>query len=140
MGLSTQDLTDIRNVMLDAIDIAVNPRLDRLESGMERLEGRMDGLEGRMDGLEGRMGNLQRQQSETNQRLGSIETKLKTIDGRLQAVENDITELYALTSKQTSVDLSNTAYKSLSDTEKILILHKELAAIAKHKNISLPSL
>jgi hypothetical protein len=31
MSLSKQDLTDIRDVVLDALDVAVNPRLDALE-------------------------------------------------------------------------------------------------------------
>lgn len=39
MSLTTQDLTGIRDVIPDALDVAVNPRFDHLEERMDNLDG-----------------------------------------------------------------------------------------------------
>lgn len=44
MSLTGQDLSDIRGVVLEALDVAVNPRLDALENSLDKVETRLDGV------------------------------------------------------------------------------------------------
>ncbi len=80
MSLTQDDLTAVRDVVLEALDIAVNPRLDRLENRMDGLETQGGSLETRMSGIEVEVKGLKAEQFETNRRLSAIETKLEDID------------------------------------------------------------
>lgn len=142
MSLTKQDLTDIRDVVLDALEVAVNPRLDNLEIKVDRLEGRMDGLEGqmegldrRMEGLEGRMAAQESGQRETNHRLSSIEASLENIDGRLLALEADIKQLYKMLGAK-NVALSK-KFSALPPEQKLRTLHGELLNLAKQLHVEL---
>ncbi len=75
MSLTKQDLSDIREVILDALDVAVNPRFDDLEA---------------------RMVNQETAQHETNRRLSLVEIKLDDVDGKVTALHNDVVELYGM--------------------------------------------
>lgn len=151
MSLTKQDLSQIRTIVVDtvndAIETLISPRFDSLERRMDGLEKRMDaleermsGLEGRMDGLEGRMDGLEIQQRETNKRLTSLEQQVNNVDGRLKAVENDIKELYLLVTKQDHPYIGAKAYLALTDSKKIQILHGAVTSLAKHVGIKLPAM
>ena len=157
MSLTKQDLTDIRDVVLDALDVAVNPRLDSLEAHVDRLdlrmdsletkvdrlEGRMDGLEGKMDGLESRMDNLEGKMSaqelaqrETNRHLGSIEKTIENIDGRLMAIEADVKQLYRMSGTEKTVAFGK-KFSALPPEQKLRTLHGELLNLAKQLHVEL---
>jgi predicted nuclease with TOPRIM domain len=133
MSLTKQDLTDIRTVVLDALEAVVEPRFDA-------LEGRMDNVEGGLDKVEGGLQGLEREQATTNQRLSSLEQKVDNLDGRLEALENDIKALYEMTppsARQTHV--ASPSYKKLSQQDKLVVLNQELLALAKAAGVSLPN-
>lgn len=154
MSLTSQDLSSIRDVILDALDVAVNPRLDALENQVDKIEGRMDGLEEKMGGLESRMGGLETrmgglegkmtaqesQQQETNRRLASIETKLEDIEGQLIALNNDVKELYAITGNLQHSAITDKQFKHLPNDKKLLTLHSEVTILAKRLGVELPRL
>ena len=75
MSLTKQDLRDIRDVVLEALDVAMNPRLDHLEE---------------------RMDNQESAQQETNRRLFSVENQVNRLDGKVTALHNDVVELYTM--------------------------------------------
>ncbi len=82
MSLTDQDLTEIRYVILDALDVVVNPRFDSLE--------------GQIDGLGSRVSQVEIGLHETNRRLSSVETRLTNVEGSVTALHNDVIELYEM--------------------------------------------
>lgn len=129
MSLTKDDLTDIRTVILEALEVAVNPRFDSLESKVDKLEGRMDGLEARMLAQESA-------QRETNHRLTSVEAKLENVDGRLQAIEADVKELYGMVGKVVPASFDKD-FAKLSPEQKLHKLHAHLHTLARHMQIEL---
>jgi uncharacterized coiled-coil protein SlyX len=146
MSLTAEDLTQIRTVVVDAvndaIDLLVTPRFDEVDARMDGLEGRMDGLEGRMDKfdarmdkLEGRMSQQESAQTETNRRLSSIERTLSSIDARLETLENDVKALYELVGEQAPE--FDKAYIKLSTEDKLRTIHTHSLRLAKQLGIEL---
>lgn len=127
MSLSKQDLSDIRDVVLDALDVAVNPRLDSLES-------KVDSLENRMDSMEGRMAAQESAQHETNRRLGAIESQLDSMDGRLEALEADVKELYAMVGGHAT---GGKSFGRQTPERKLRLLYAEVTALARELHVEL---
>lgn len=102
MALTQQDLTDIRDVVLKALDIAVNPRLDGLEAGQAKhgmiLNEHTQILNEHTEILTQHSRILQEHGlvlSQHGQRLERIELTMDHVSGELTALQADIKELYA---------------------------------------------
>lgn len=96
MSLTKQDLGNIQDIILDALNVVVNPRFDYLEAKVEGLDNRMSNMEIRFGGLENRVDGLESAQHETNRRLSSVETRLTNVEGGVMALHNDVIELYEM--------------------------------------------
>lgn len=153
MALTKQDLADIKEVVVDAVnesfEVLSAPRFDALETRMDRLEGRMDGLEGRMGGIEGRMDGLEtrmdRQEKEfrafrdeTNAHFGRIDTQLQTLTDKVSMLDDDVKALYGLLEAYQQASPGDKVFAKLSLEKKLLKLHTELLETAKQAGISLP--
>lgn len=133
MSLTTQDLQDIRNVVVDAInesfEVLSTPRFDALEERMDRLETRMDRLETKTQALE-------TAQSQTNRRLEAIETKLEVIEADIETLKNDVEALYELASKPMLPALDE-EFEKLSKQDKLYVLRSYIYKLAEQSNIQL---
>ncbi len=139
MSLTKQDLSDIRGVILDALDVAVNPRLDSVESSVdilsERVHGvetRLDGVETRLDGVETRLDGVEKQQRISNETLQQIE-------GKLIALESDVKEIYTMLSELQNSKTPDKTFAKLTLEDKVLDTHAKVLKLAKQLDISLPS-
>jgi len=150
MSLSTQDLTDIRSIILEAFEVMVNPRFDAFETRMDSFESKVDNLGGKVDTLDERMGVLERKvggldrkidhfEHETTQQLMHIGKRLGNIEGRLDALEDDIKELYLMVSNVQKNSLAGTKkFADLSAEQKLLAMHQEICKLATDMGVQLP--
>ena len=151
MSLSKEDLSDVRDIVIDALEALVLPRFDNLEHRMDRLEGRMDGLEnrmgnleGRMDGLEGRMGsiegrmgNLEVGQHEQTRQIRALSDNINNIDRRLKALEADIKELYAMVGTIQPVSPASNLHEVNETYQRMDYLERSMLKLAHHVNVTL---
>ena len=158
MSLSKEDLGDVRDIVIDALEALVLPRFDSLEHRMDRLEGRMDGLENRMgnlevrmDGLEGRMGNIEGRMGSIEGRIGNLEVgqheqtrqiralsgNINNIDGRLEALEADIKELYAMVGTIQPVSPASNLHEVNETDQRMDYLERSMLKLAHHINVTL---
>lgn len=127
MALTKQDITDIRNVVLDALDTVVNPRFDRIEAQLEKHS----------DILTEHTTILAEHGQILNQHgrgLTAIESGLDSIEGHLQAIEADIKELYALAHHGVPFDKK---FANLPPDQKVRKLHAAILTLAKQLHVEL---
>lgn len=120
MSLTKQDLKDIRNVVLEALEVAVIPRLDALEAEVAALKSEVASFK-----------------AETSRRLDALEAQMKNTNGRLTALENDVKELYHMIDKKPSFGFGSKEYQKLPSEDKIHILDHEVGALAKDMGVTL---
>lgn len=140
MSLTTQDLSQIRTVVVDAvndaIDALVTPRFDELENRMDRLEEQVGRLEARVSSLEERLTALEVVQNETNRRLSDMERRLSSIEADIATVKNDVMALYELAGKPMVLSFDK-GFDALSNVDKLRTLHDYNLKLAKHLGIKL---
>jgi len=86
-----------RDQLIEAVQAALMPFMERLETRMERLETRMGdletrmgGLETRMDGLETRMGGLETRMGDLETQMGGLKQQIGDLDKRVSSMNDDI--------------------------------------------------
>lgn len=117
MSLTKQDLTDIRDIVLDALDVAVNPRLDALEGSAAELKSDVAELKSDMREVKG---------------------SLSSLEGKVEALESDVKEMYRMIAELQKNTAPNKQFKKLTLEEKLLKINAELLAAAREAGISLP--
>jgi septal ring factor EnvC (AmiA/AmiB activator) len=127
MSLTKDDLNDIRTVVLDALDVAVNPRLDRIEA---QLDEHSETLAEHTSILNEHTRIL----NEHGHRLTRVENKLETLDGRIQALEADIKELYALIGTSAPLDKD---FTKLSSEQQVQKLYAAVISLADQLHVAL---
>lgn len=126
MSLTTQDLANIRNVVVDAI----NKSFEALSAP------RFDALEVRMDRLEARVASLESHVSTLKRRVGAIEDRLARIEADIETLKNDVETLYHLASNPTLTILDKD-FKKLNNKEKLRLLRSYLYKIAEQTHVKL---
>lgn len=122
MSLTKQDLTDIRSVLLDALDAVVNPRFDRVEAQLDEHS---------------KILNEHSQiLADHGRRLVAIEQKVDNLDGQLRAIEADVKELYATTGKPLTIAFDNKLSKLLPE-QQLRKLHTAIVSLAKQPHVEL---
>lgn len=122
MSLTKQDLTDIRGVILDALDVAVNPRLDGIEEEMNQQKIVLD--------------EHTRFHNDHTNRMRLLNDKVDGVDNKLLGIEADVKELYEITKKHTKF-LNDKNFDKLSQADKLRQLHAEILALADQLKIEL---
>ena len=124
MGLTKQDLADIRSVttevVMEALEEVVNPRLDALEQEMRENSVVLN--------------EHTRLHHEHANRLRILTDKSDDILGRLEAVEVDIKELYNLFDAGTPFDKK---FVHLPPEQKVRKLHAAVLALAEQLHVEL---
>ncbi len=143
MSLTADDLTQIRSLVveavLEALEIAVNPRLDAIEADIEVLKADVAELKADVAELKADMRSVKAQLTELNQRVSNIERFADNASNRLETIENDITALYELIdTKPVSKFANNKQYLALPFDQKLIELDKEVHHLAKIENVKLP--
>ena len=131
MSLTKQDLVDIRGVVLDALDVAVNPRLDVIESDIDELK--TDVAELKTDVAE-----LKTDVSSLKSDMRQVKGSLVRLKDKVTALEADVKEIYFMLTDLQQSQLPNKQLKKLTLEQKLLKINAELLATAKEAGISLP--
>lgn len=131
MSLTKQDLKDIRGVVLDALDVAVNPRLEIIEQDVAELKTDVADLKTDVVDLKTDIADLKSDMRQVKSSLVSLEDKVTTL-------EADIKEIYLMLADLQNTQLPNRSFKKLTLEQKLLKINTELLATAKEAGISLP--
>lgn len=131
MSLTKQDLSDIRGVVLDALDVAVNPRLDALEEGMDELKQDVTVL--KQD-----VSVLKQDVTELKSDMREVKTSLNSLEGKVTALEADVKEIYAMLADMQKSSPEDKRLKKLSVNQKILEAYELVLSAAKEAGVKLP--
>jgi chromosome segregation ATPase len=131
MSLTDEDLSQVRDVMVEAIQAVAVPRFDALETDIAEIKTDVAALKEDVAVLKEDVAVLRREMHEVKGSLGRI-------DGRVEALEADIKELYAMVKRQqpTYVDKQ---FDKLSVEQKILQTYANLKTIAIEAGVTLPN-
>lgn len=110
--------------MLDALDVAVNPRLDAIEGDIDELKTDVSVLKTDVSALKSDM--------------RQVKKSLERLEGRVEALEADIREIYLMLADLQKSQVPNKQFKKLTLEQKLLKINAELLATAKEAGISLP--
>lgn len=137
MSLTKQDLGDIRDVVLEAIDVAVSPRLDRLEAIAEEHTRLLQEHSRQLH----EHGEILR---DHGQRLTNLETKVDRVErkvdhleGEIKALYADVKELHRITGELERHIMSETRFAKLSTEQKLRRLYTDIMALARHLGVTL---
>jgi hypothetical protein len=161
MSLTKQDLVEIRNVVLDALDVAVNPRLESIEKTLDEhtvtLAEHTATLAEHTAILNQHSTTLAKHTAILNQhsavlnsqggtlanhgvRLGHIEQKVDNVDGRLTAIEADVKELYGLYNRLNKRGMiSDPRFSKLPHDQKLRTIQGEVLIMARALHVNLSS-
>jgi chromosome segregation ATPase len=136
MSLSKDDFTQIRQLIvegtMEALNVAVNPRLDRIEARLDEHDKHFEQIEAHLIEHDKRFDEHDRRFDEISHRLGNIESRLTSLEDRVEALENDIKELYKMTP---AWDLSSDT--RLSPEQRLRQLHAGMQALARELKVEL---
>lgn len=136
MSLTKQDLADIHNLVLEALDVVVNPRFDRIEAQLdehsETLAQHTATLAEHSKILAQHTDTL----AEHGRRLSSIENLLADLDGRLSALENDVKELYGMAGQPTD-HRRNKKFAALPPEQRLRQIYGEVLTLAREMHVEL---
>lgn len=151
MSLTKQDLSDVRSVIIEAIDTMVSPRFDVLEQDVAELKGdvailKADVAELKADVvvlkadvavLKADVAVLKSDVSELKSDMGQVKHSLHNLDGRVEALENDIKEIYLMLADLQKGNDAEKQFKKLSLEKQLLKTYKEVLLVAKEAGIDL---
>lgn len=138
MSLTKQDLKDIRGVVLDALDVAVNPRLDVIESDIDELKTDVAELKTDVTELKTDVAELKTDVSTLKSDMRQVKGSLISLEDKVITLEADIKEIYLMLADFQKAQLPDKQFKKLNLEQKLLKINAELLATAKEAGISLP--
>lgn len=121
MSLTKEDISQIRDIVIEGMELFTAPIHDKLDEHSRKLDEHSEILKEHSNRL-----------TAIESRLTSIEERLDWIEGQIQAILNDIKELYDLTAIKLDPN-----FEKLDDEAKIRTLYKYVTATAKAMNIKL---
>jgi chromosome segregation ATPase len=131
MSLTNEDLSQVRDVMVEAIQAVVVPRFDALATDIAEIKADVAVLKEDVAVLKEDAAVLKHEIREVKDSLGRL-------DGRIEALEADIKELYAMV-KQQKPTYEDKQFDKLSVEQKILQTYANLKTIAIEAGVTLPN-
>lgn len=125
MSLTKQDLSDVRDVIIGAIDTMVSPRFDTLEQDVSVLKSDVSVLKSDVSSLKSEMIEVKR--------------SLHNLVGKAEGLENDVREIYTMLAELQKDNRANKRFSRMSLEEKLLQTHTDLVQLAKEAGVSLPN-
>lgn len=145
MSLTNQDISKIRDIVLDAIEVAVSPRFDALEEDVAGIKTdvailKTDVSELKTDVavLKSDVATLKSDVIDLKTGMRQVKGSLSSLEGKVEALEADVKEIYQMLAEQQKRDTPSKQFSKLTIEEKLLKLNDELLAAAKEAGISLP--
>lgn len=124
MSLTEEDLSQVRDVVVSAIQELVLPRFDEHDKRFNAIERDIRELKEDVRVLKSGM-------REVKEHLGRL-------DGRIESLEADIKELYAMAKAQKPT-YSDSKFARLSAEQKVLRMYENVKLLAQEMGITLPN-
>lgn len=131
MSLTKEDLSEVRDVVVEALEAIVLPRFDTLEGDVAVLKTDVAVLKTDVAELKTDVVKLQ-------QDMREVKGTLKNIDDRVTTMENDIKEIYYMIANLQKTQSAGKKFSKLSLEQKLLKINQELLIAAKEAGIELP--
>jgi chromosome segregation ATPase len=131
MSFTTEEKQEFLALIIEGVETVTGPRFEALESDVAELKSDVAELKLDMRGVKSELTDIKH-------RLTNLETSFNKFDGRLRAVENDVKEIYKMLASKPISSFSTKAYSKLSNSDKLLEIHKEVRHLASLEGITLP--
>lgn len=145
MSLTENDISKIRDVVIDAFESLSATRFDAIESDITEMksdivEMKSDIVEMKSDitGLKSDVVGLKADVRDIRSDMRELRQTVESIDGRLQAVENDIKDIYVMMSDLQKDKKASDKFLGKTLEDKIIITYKEVLKVAKEAGVKLP--
>jgi chromosome segregation ATPase len=145
MSLTGEDLSQVRDVVVEAIQAVVVPRFDALETDIAEIKADVAVLKEDVAVLKADVAVLKREMREVKDDVRTLKSdvreakdSLDRLDGRVEALQADVKELYAMI-KQQKPTYTDKYFDKLSIEQKILQTYTNLKTIAIEAGVTLPN-
>ncbi len=132
MSFTADEKKELLALIIEGVEAVTGPRFDALEADVAVLKSDVAVLKSDM-------AEVKSQLRELSQRVSALESGVTHIDGRLEAVENDVKDIYLMLTAKPISSFGSRAYAKLSNSQKLLELHKEVRHLAALEGVTLPS-
>jgi chromosome segregation ATPase len=127
MSLTAEDLSQVRDVVVDAITTAIQ----------ELILPRFDEHDKRLAAIERDIRELKTEMRDARIGLGRIGGRLDSLEGRVESLEADIKELSAVVAAQ-GPSYTDKTFAKLSAEQKVPRIHENVKLLAREMGVTLP--
>jgi chromosome segregation ATPase len=138
MSLTEEDLSQVRDVVVSAIQELVLPRFDEYDKRFDAIEQDIRELKEDMRVLKQDVAELKEDVRILKTDMREVKDHLGRLDGRIEALEADVKELYAMIKAQKPTD-SDSKFARLSAEQKVLRMYENLKLLAQELGVTLPN-
>lgn len=152
MSLTEEDLTQVRDIVIEAIQAVVVPRFDELKTDIAGIKGDIRVLKEDVAALKEDVAALKedvrilksemREVKEDVRILKSdmreVKDSLSRLEGRLDALEADVKELYKMIAAAGRQGSGDKKLARLSIEQKVLKMYEDFQLLAKEAGVTLP--
>jgi len=139
MSFTTEEKQELLALIIEGVETVTGPRFEALEADVAELKSDVAELKSDVAELKSDMRSVKSELTDINHRLTSLELSFQNFDERLQALENDVKEIYKILAAKPISAFGSRAYAKLSNSQKLLELHKEVRHLASVEGVTLPS-
>jgi archaellum component FlaC len=131
MSLTSEDIAQVRSVVIGAIETLVLPRFEDQDRRFDQQDERFDAVEGKLARMEADIKAVQIDMRQVKSSLGWLE-------GHVEALEADIKELYVMVAAQKPAYTDKKIAK-LSVEQKVLRMYEDVKLLAQEAGVTLPN-
>lgn len=138
MSLTKEDLSQVRDVVVEAIQELILPRFDEHDKRLTAIEQDVRGLKEDVRVLKDDVRVLKDDVRVLKEQMREVGVSIGRIEGRLEAVEADIKELYDLLDTQ-KPSYADKQFAKLSVERKVLNMYEDVKLLAQEAGVALPN-
>jgi chromosome segregation ATPase len=131
MRLTDEDLSQVRDVVVSAIQELMLPRFDEHDQ-------RFDAIEQDLRGVKDDVGGLKEDVRVLKTDMREVKNSLSRLEGRVEALEANIKELYAMVAVQKTTYMDK-KFSKLSVEQKVLRMYEDVKLLAQETGVTLPN-
>ncbi len=128
MSLSNEDISQVREVVVDAITTAIQ----------ELVLPRFDEHDKRLSAIERDVAELKSDVRVLKADMRDVKASLGRLEGRLEALEADVKELYVMLKEHKRAGLGSKEFNQLPIEKKVLQMYENVKLLAQEAGVALP--
>lgn len=138
MSLTDEDLSQVRDIIVGAIEALVLPRFDEHDKRFDEHDKRFEALEKDVRTLTTDMREVKEDVRVLKTDMREVKDSLGRLEGRVEALEADVKELYRMVATLSERKLPDERFTKLPVEQKVIQLYQDLQALAKQAGVTLP--